>query len=71
MFYQPSLIGATDSKVYNFEGLLPSSYSLEIRGKIFQVLEAEAQQTPMLSPEGIMRANNEVINVEKQPIFLI
>ena len=71
MFYQPALIGATDSKVDKFEGIPLSSYLLDRLGKIFQVLEAEAQQTPMLSPEGIMRANNEVINVEKQPIFLI
>ena len=35
------------------------------------MFEAEAQQTPMLSPEGIMRAMGEFINAKKQPIPLI
>ena len=43
----------------NFEGLPLSLYTFERWGNIFQVLEAEAHQTPMLSPEGIKIANDE------------
>ena len=57
--------------VKNFEGLPLFSYSLERWGSIFQVLEAEAQQTLMLSSEGIIRAKGEEIKAEKQPIPLI
>ena len=64
-FYQPSLSGATASKVKNFEGLPLPSYPLDIWGKIFQVLEAEAQQTPILLPKGIMRAKGESIKAKK------
>ena len=35
------------------------------------MLEVEAQQTPMLSPEGIMRAKGEGIKALKQPVPLI
>ena len=35
------------------------------------MLEAEAHQTPMLSPEGIKRSKVEGIKAEKQPIPLI
>ena len=71
MFYQPALIVATDSKVDNFEGIPISFYSLERWVKIFQVLEAEAHQTSILSPEGIMRAKGEGIKALKQPVPLI
>ena len=57
--------------VKNFEGLPLSSYSLERWGKIFRLLEEESQQTPMMSPEGIMRAKGEGIKAGKQPILLI
>ena len=46
-------------------------YKFRIWVKIFQVLEAEAHQTPMLSPEGIKRSKVEGIKAEKQPIPLI
>ena len=39
--------------------------------KTFQVLEAEAQQTPMMSPEGIKRVKGEGIKAEKLVIPLI
>ena len=42
-----------------------SSYTLERWGTIFQVLEAEDQQTPMLLPEGIKIVKGEGIKVEK------
>ena len=32
-------------------------------GKIFQVLEEEAQQTPIISPEGIRREKWVVVNM--------
>ena len=70
-FYQPSLSGATASKVKNFEGIPLSSYILEIWGKIFQVLDAEDQQTPMLSPEGIKIEKGEWVKAEKRVIPLI
>ena len=70
-FYHISLNGATASKVKNFERLPLSSYPLEIWGNIFQVLEAEAQQTPIILPEGIMREKGESIKAKKQPIHLI
>ena len=57
--------------VNNFEGIPISFYSLERWVKIFQVLEAEAHQTSILSPEGIMRAKGEGIKVESQAITLI
>ena len=70
-FYQPSLSGATTSKIKKIEGLTLSSYTLEIWGNIFLVLEEEAHQTPMLSPEGIKRAKGEGVKTEKRVIPLI
>ena len=48
-----------------------STYTWERWVKIFQVLEAEAQQTPMLSPEGIMREKVEGVKIEKRVVPLI
>ena len=48
-----------------------SSYTLDIWGDIFQVLEAEDQQTPMLSLEGIKRAKGKGVNTDKQVVTLI
>ena len=42
-FNKPVLIGSIASKVKNFEGMPLYAYTLEIWGKIFKVLEAEAQ----------------------------
>ena len=70
-FYQPAMRGATASKTKNFEGLPLSSYILEIWRKIFQVLEAEAQQNPMLLPEDIKRAKGEGVKAKKRFIPLI
>ena len=42
-FFQPVLSGSTASNVKRFEGLLLLSYTLGRLEKIFQVLEAEAQ----------------------------
>ena len=63
--YQPVLSGANTSKVKNFEGLTLSTYTLERWGNIFQILEEEAQKTPMMSPDGITRAKGEEVKVEK------
>ena len=41
------------------------SYTLNIWGNRFQVLEAEAQHNPMLLLEGIKSAKGEVVNVDK------
>ena len=70
-FYQLALSRSTASRINNFEGLPLPSYTLEIRGKIFQVVEAEAQQTSMLFPEGIRRAKGEDIKADKPFIPLI
>ena len=51
--FQPVLSGETSYKVRIFEGLQMSSYTLRLRRKLFQDLEAEAQQTPIMSPEVI------------------
>ena len=63
--------GATASKVENFEGLPLSSYTLEIWGKTFQFLKAEAQHTPILLHEDIKRAKGGGVKVEKLVVPLI
>ena len=65
-FYQPVLSGATASKVNNFEGMTMSAYTLERWGEIFQVLDAEAQQTHDLSPEGNTISKGEEVKVKKR-----
>ena len=70
-FYQPVLSGATTSNIKNSEVLTLSSYTLDIREKIFQVLEEESQQTPMMFPEGIKRAKGERVKIDKRVITLI
>ena len=65
-FYQSVLSGAAASNIKNFEGLPLSSYTLESWRKIFQVLEAVAQHTPILSPEGIKIAKGEGIKNERR-----
>ena len=42
-----------------FEEIPLESYSLEIWTDIFQVIEAEALQTPMISPEGMKTEKGE------------
>ena len=62
---------STTSNVKNFEGRPLSYYTLDIWGKSFQVLEAEAQQNLMPSPEGINRTKGEGVNTEKRFVPLI
>ena len=64
-FFQPVVSVSTASNVKRFEGLLLLSYTLGRRGKIYQVLEAEAQKKSMMLSEGIMRSKGEVINMTK------
>ena len=70
-FFQKALSGATASKVKNFEGLPIYTYILGIWGKIFQVLEAEAQQTTMISPEYIKRTKGEGFKVINHVVLII
>ena len=46
-------------KAHGFEGLPMFTYSLGRQDEIFQLLEAEARQTPMLLPEVIKIAKGE------------
>ena len=59
-FFQPVLSGSTASKVKGFEVITMSTYTLGQREKIFQILEAEAQQKPMMLPEGIKKENKNI-----------
>ena len=52
-FFYPVLSGATVSNVKRFEGLRLLSYTMGKWEEMFQVLEAEAQPTPMMLSEGI------------------
>ena len=70
-FYQPVLSGETASNIKNLKGLSLSSYTLGIWGGILQVLEAESQHTPILSPEVIKRAKGEGVNTKNQFITFI
>ena len=58
-FFQPVLSENTAEKVQCFQGLPMSAYSLVRWGKIFQVLEAEALETPMLYLGVIKRSKGE------------
>ena len=58
-FLQPVLSGNTEDTVQRFKGLPMLVYSLVRRVNIFQVLEAEALETPMLSLYGIKRSKGE------------
>ena len=55
-FFQPVLSGKKADRVKGFQGLPMSAYFLVRWGKMFQVLEAESLETPMMSPDGIKRA---------------
>ena len=59
------LSGDTASNVKSFEGLPLSSYTMGTCEEIFQVLEAEAWQTPTIFFEEIMISKGEVINLTK------
>ena len=52
-FFQLVLSGATESNVKSFKVIPLSSYIMGKCEKIFQVIEAEAQKTPMMLSEGI------------------
>ena len=69
--YQPVLIGATASNIKNLEGLPLSYYTLERWGKIFQLLEVEAQNTPMLLHQRIKRAKGEGVDTDDQVVSLV
>ena len=62
-FFQRVLSGAIASNVESFVSLLMSSYTVGIWEKIFQVLEAEVQQTQMMLFEGISKSKVEVLNM--------
>ena len=70
-FYQPVLSRSTASKIKTFEGMPLYSYTLEIWGKIFQVLDAEAQNTPIMLPGGINISKGEGVKTEKGVVPLI
>ena len=70
-FYQPVLSEETASKVNKFEGLPMPNYTLEISVNIFQMLETEAHQAPMLLLEGIKRATSKGVKAEKRVVLLI
>ena len=55
-FLQPVLSMKTSIMIQDLQGLPQSYYSLAQWVNIFQVLEAEALETPMLSPYGIKKA---------------
>ena len=55
-FFQPVLSGKTVDKVQGYQGISMSAYSLVQQENIFQVLEAEALETPIMYPGGIKRA---------------
>ena len=59
------------SKVKNFKGIPMSTYSSGIWRKIFQVLEAEAKKTPVLSTEGIKGAKWEGVKVINRVVPVI
>ena len=67
-FFQLVLSGATASNVKSFEGTPLLSYTLGKWEKIFQVLEEEAQQTPMMLSEGIRISKGGVIKMTKRTV---
>ena len=69
-FFQPVLSGATASNVKSFEGIPMLVYTLRRCEKIFQFLEAEAQQTLMMLSEGIMISKRGVVNMTKRTVPL-
>ena len=62
-FFQPVLSGATESNVKSLEVIPLSSYTLGRWEKIFQVLEAQSQKTPMMLSEGIRRSKGGVVKI--------
>ena len=70
-FYQPVLSEETASKVNKFEGMPMPTYTLERWSKIFQIMDAEAQETPVLLPERIKIEKGEGVNTEKKVFPLI
>ena len=67
-FFQLVLSGATASNVKSSEGTLLLSYTLGQWEKIFQVLEEEAQQTPMMLSEGIRISKGGVFKMTKRTV---
>ena len=59
MNFQPSLVSSSASKAPGFYGLPTERYTLGRLVTVFQVLEAKAIKTLMLSLEGIIRSNGE------------
>ena len=66
VLFQAVLSGATASNIKSFEGLPRSSYTMGQWEKICEVLEAEAQQTLMMSSEGIRTSKVGVIKMNKR-----
>ena len=67
-FFQPVLSGDKNSNVESFDCILLFSYTLGQWEKIFQLLEAEAQQKLMMLSEGIIRSKEEVVKMTKRTI---
>ena len=65
-FFQPVLSGDTASNVKSFKGVMLLSYTLGRWKEIFQVLEAEAQQTLIMLSEGIRISKGGVVNMTKR-----
>ena len=61
--------GATASNVKSFEGIPLLSCTLRRCEKIFQFLEAEAQQTLMMLYEGIMISKRGVVKMTKRTVY--
>ena len=66
VLFQAVLSGGTASNVKIFDGLPRSSYTMGQWEKICEVLEAEAQQTLMMSSEGIRTSKVGVIKMNKR-----
>ena len=66
--FQTVLSGSTASNVKSFEVIPLLSYTLGRWEKIFQVLEAEAQKTPIMFSERIRRSKGAVVNMTKRTV---
>ena len=66
--FQIVLSGFTASNVESFEVTPLLSYTLGQWEKIFQVLEAEAQKTPITFSERIRRSKGAVVNMTKRTV---
>ena len=70
-FFQTSLGASREAKASGFEVLPTKQYYLQRWVAIFQVIEAEAINNPILSPEGIRREKGEDQKPPHQPLPLV